>query len=801
MCCRCNRTGSCKGCACAKANKTCVSCLPFKLGRCANTSASVRQATTALPRGTPSTRSTTNDSPPMMNQLTSVTHHGSVGPNGTSMVTNPTTTDFVTSTSSTAGSTMSFTATCATSITSSKVNVTCSIDKGTTSSALTVIENATANSTATTTSIHTLPSFPPVNDPVFTWGDLRGIEFTNALDATYKEVLHWRKNGFVVPFGKCGREFVSELSRLFLAFATASSQECIALKATIVMPILLLQKPHRKSKAKDHSRLLENRLRLWKEGNLFDLISEGRAIQGRLSVHHQSVKPNQNLQRKFANLMFAGKTKAALDLLSDSAGGGVLHISDPSDPSRPDSPSVKDVLKTKHPMGQCIHEDCLFQEDPPPAHPAIFESLDASLIRSTALKITGAAGPSGIDAHGWRRMCTSFQGASKDLCNSLALTARRMCTSYIDPAIVSPILACRLIALDKNPGVRPIGIGDTARRIIAKAILSITKPDVQVATGCLQLCGGQISGIEAAVHAVRTAFEKDDCEAVLLIDATNAFNTINRQVALQNIRRLCPPLTPILINTYRAPTELYVDGEVLLSQEGTTQGDPLAMSMYALATIPLIKRVSRNVTQVWYADDASGVGSVNHLREWWDKISSIGPNFGYFANASKSWLVTKEDHFSKATAAFADTDVKITKDGRPYLGAAIGSQEYITSYAESKAQGWASSLNHLASIASTQPHAAFAALTHGLSSKWTYLCRTMPGISRQLRLVDQSLQSELIPALTGRPPPSELDRKLFALPARLGGLGIGIPSKNSDREFLASMTICKPLIDQILKQN
>ena len=218
------------------------------------------------------------------------------------------------------------------------------------------------------------------------------------------------------------------------------------------------------------------------------------------------------------------------------------------------------------------------------------------------------------------------------------------------------------------------------------------------------------------MHAVRTAFEKDDSEAVLLIDATNAFNTINHQVALQNIRRLCPPLGPILINTYRAPTELYVDGEVLLSQEGTTQGDPLAMSMYALATIPLIKRVSGNITQVWYADDASGVGSVNHLREWWDKISSIGPNFRYFANASESWLVTKEDHFSKATATFADTGVKITKDGRPYLGVAIGSQEYITSYAESKAQGWASSLNHLASIASTQPHTAFAALTHGLSS-------------------------------------------------------------------------------------
>jgi len=110
-----------------------------------------------------------------------------------------------------------------------------------------------------------------------------------------------------------------------------------------------------------------------------------------------------------------------------------------------------------------------------------------------------------------------------------------MCTSYIDTAIISLILAYPFIVLDKNPGVHPIGIGDRARRIIVKAILSIAKPNVQVATGCLQLCGGKISGIEAVVHTVWMAFEKDDSEAVLLVNATNAFNTINCQVALQNI--------------------------------------------------------------------------------------------------------------------------------------------------------------------------------------------------------------------------------------------------------------------------
>ncbi|ETW95667.1 MAG: hypothetical protein ETSY2_47825 [Candidatus Entotheonella gemina] len=159
------------------------------------------------------------------------------------------------------------------------------------------------------------------------------------------------------------------------------------------------------------------------------------------------------------------------------------------------------------------------------------------------------------------------------------------------PIALAPLLACRLIALNKNPGARPIGIGDTARRIIAKAVLFIAASDIQNAAGCLQLCGGQMSGIEAAVHATRSAFESDDVEAVLLVDATNAFNHINRQVALQNIRRLCPPIATILINSYRSNIDLFIDGEVIPSQEGTTQGDPLAMAMYGLATIPLIRKL------------------------------------------------------------------------------------------------------------------------------------------------------------------------------------------------------------------
>ena len=86
-------------------------------------------------------------------------------------------------------------------------------------------------------------------------------------------------------------------------------------------------------------------------------------------------------------------------------------------------------------------------------------------------------------------------------------------------------MACRLIPLDKCPGVKPIGVGEVPRRILAKAVLRIVGRDVEKAAGPLQVCAG---GCEAAVHAMRRIFHHPDTEGVLLVDATDSVNTINR---------------------------------------------------------------------------------------------------------------------------------------------------------------------------------------------------------------------------------------------------------------------------------
>ena len=111
----------------------------------------------------------------------------------------------------------------------------------------------------------------------------------------------------------------------------------------------------------------------------------------------------------------------------------------------------------------------------------IFDGLDGTM----AALHTSAVG---VDAYEWRRSCSLFGSVSGELCCSIAILARRLCSSFVDSLIISPLVACRLIALDKNAGVRLIGVGEVIQCIIAKVALSIITSDIQCDAGQIQLC-------------------------------------------------------------------------------------------------------------------------------------------------------------------------------------------------------------------------------------------------------------------------------------------------------------------------
>ena len=83
------------------------------------------------------------------------------------------------------------------------------------------------------------------------------------------------------------------------------------------------------------------------------------------------------------------------------------------------------------------------------------------------------------------------------------------------------------------------------RRIIAKAVLRTIRKDIEEVAGPLQVCAGQDGGCEAAVHAMHIIFQDADTESCLLVDASNAFNSLNRRAALHNVSVLCPPFSPV----------------------------------------------------------------------------------------------------------------------------------------------------------------------------------------------------------------------------------------------------------------
>ena len=69
-----------------------------------------------------------------------------------------------------------------------------------------------------------------------------------------------------------------------------------------------------------------------------------------------------------------------------------------------------------------------------------------------------------------------------------------------------------------------------------------------------------------------------------------------------------------------------------------------------------------------------------------------------------------------------------------------------------------------------------------------------------LQPLEEAIRTKLIPTLTGQSPPNDNVRRLLALPARLGGMGIIDPSDVVESQQSVSTTCCKPLVDLILQQ-
>ena len=226
------------------------------------------------------------------------------------------------------------------------------------------------------------------------------------------------------------------------------------------------------------------------------------------------------------------------------------------------------------------------------------------------------------------------------------------------------------------------------------------------------------------------------------------------------------------------------------------------MAMYAIGIIPLIHKLSTPTTrQIWYADDASAAGSLHDLRLWWDNLAALGPSYGYYPNAIKTWLLVKETHLEDAKHLFNGSNISITSEGRHVLGCPIGSDAFVKESVSTMVSRWLAEIDILSEISTTHPQAAYSAFVHGFKNKWTYLSRTCPNIDHLFQPLEDVIHLKFIPSLTGRVALSKLERDLFSLPIRLGGMGIVNPCLSCLNQYNSSVAISAPLVRLIINQS
>ncbi|GJV46926.1 putative reverse transcriptase domain-containing protein [Tanacetum coccineum] len=130
----------------------------------------------------------------------------------------------------------------------------------------------------------------------------------------------------------------------------------------------------------------------------------------------------------------------------------------------------------------------------------------------------------------------------------------------------------------------------------------------------LQFCVGAAGGREAMLHSVNRLIgscKGDVGLSMLLVDFKNAFNLVDREVMLREVRLRFPSILRLVESCYSNPARLYYGEHTIWSCQGVQQGDPLGPLLFSLVLHPLIYKIRDSFIlslHAWYLDDRTIVG-------------------------------------------------------------------------------------------------------------------------------------------------------------------------------------------------
>jgi hypothetical protein len=312
------------------------------------------------------------------------------------------------------------------------------------------------------------------------------------------------------------------------------------------------------------------------------------------------------------------------------------------------------------------------------------------------------------------------------------------------------------------------------------------------------------------VHVVREVLALAPEKWVMQVDYINAFNEADRGVAMQEVARIFPEILAWVKTCYGSPSILQFGTEIILSERGFAQGDPLASLLFALVLHPVVLRICQEVPtlslNVWFLDDGTEIGTLEELQVVADILLEEGPARGLTLSTSTTAKAGKEPKstvWSPMGTAAAGQDPlgrgipQVTGLGITLLGASVGPTSFVRRELEARVEKIEAVTMLLPSL--KDPHLEFVLLR---------ACLALPKISFILRTTDTSGLTDIL-AEFDRTTRQALNQILGApvdgrawqqaqLPVSMTGMGLRSAEDHAPAAFAASFLASRPLASDLI---
>jgi hypothetical protein len=356
----------------------------------------------------------------------------------------------------------------------------------------------------------------------------------------------------------------------------------------------------------------------------------------------------------------------------------------------------------------------------------------------------------------------------------------------------------------KDGGIRPIAVGCTFRRLIAKVACRRIQQNMGELLRPQQFGFGTKGGAEAIVHVVRkyVTSRSSSPRVLVKLDFKNAFNSIFRDNMLEQVRCHAPELYPFLHQCYRDPTYLTYGMDTIFSDSGCQQGDPLGPLLFCLAIQPVIKHLTSTIN-TWYMDDGTLAGEIDQVLQDVGTVLACCSSTGLELNTTKceAYLINHTFQETIETASLLQTclpGIKILHpEGLTLLGAPL-TDEAIPIILESKIKAAQILTSRLCDL---NAHPALFVLRNCLAiPKMMYTLRTSGCFNHRsfLRRFDEEIRRK-VESITNCDL-NGLAGDQSSLPVKYGGIGIRHTEELALPAFLASVHSVKGLTDVIYPQ-